>query len=63
VAPSIAVDFRVLELVKKLFVRMTPNTTAWCEALESFFDTQGYKLKSKVYKKIRCNSNTDSSTG
>ncbi|KAF9229891.1 hypothetical protein BU15DRAFT_57765, partial [Melanogaster broomeanus] len=47
VAPSIAVDFRVLELVKKLFVRMTPNTTAWCEALESFFDSQGYKLKSK----------------
>ncbi|KAF9231219.1 hypothetical protein BU15DRAFT_31468, partial [Melanogaster broomeanus] len=48
VAPSIAVDLRVLEFVKKLFVWMTPNTTAWCEALESFFDGQGYKLKTKV---------------
>ncbi|KAF9232263.1 hypothetical protein BU15DRAFT_55198, partial [Melanogaster broomeanus] len=38
----------VLELVKKLFVWMTPNTTAWCKALESFFDGQGYKLKTKV---------------
>ncbi|KIJ60414.1 hypothetical protein HYDPIDRAFT_76343, partial [Hydnomerulius pinastri MD-312] len=36
VAPSVAVDLRVLELVKKLFVRMTPNTTTWCEALECF---------------------------
>ncbi|KIJ21117.1 hypothetical protein PAXINDRAFT_6891 [Paxillus involutus ATCC 200175] len=47
VTPSIAVNLRVLELVKKVFVRMTPNTTAWCKALESFFDGQGYKLKTK----------------
>ncbi|KAG1882127.1 hypothetical protein F4604DRAFT_1577604, partial [Suillus subluteus] len=36
VAPSLAVDIHVLELVKNLFVRMTPNSTAWCEALEIF---------------------------
>ncbi|KIJ68879.1 hypothetical protein HYDPIDRAFT_82870 [Hydnomerulius pinastri MD-312] len=48
VAPSIAVDLWVLELVKKLFVHMTLNTTAWCKALESFLDGQGYKLKTKV---------------
>ncbi|KAI6141451.1 hypothetical protein BKA82DRAFT_4331722 [Pisolithus tinctorius] len=33
--------------MRKLFVWLTPNTTAWCEALESFLDAQGYKLQSK----------------
>ncbi|KAI5989530.1 hypothetical protein EDD15DRAFT_2171326, partial [Pisolithus albus] len=47
VAPSLAVDLRVLEFMRRLFVRLTPNTTAWCEALESFLDAQGYQLKSK----------------
>ncbi|KAI5982636.1 hypothetical protein EDD15DRAFT_2391151 [Pisolithus albus] len=47
VAPTLAVDLRVLEFLKKLFVRLTPNTTAWCEALESFLDGQGYKLQLK----------------
>ncbi|KAF9232260.1 hypothetical protein BU15DRAFT_55196, partial [Melanogaster broomeanus] len=59
--PSIAIDFRVLELVKKLFVWMTPNTTVWCKTLESFFNLQGYKLQSKVYKKIGSNLSADSS--
>ncbi|KAF8833363.1 hypothetical protein BDN67DRAFT_869037, partial [Paxillus ammoniavirescens] len=36
VSPSLAVDFRVLELVKALFVCMTPNLSGWTEALESF---------------------------
>ncbi|KAH7902838.1 hypothetical protein BJ138DRAFT_1121031 [Hygrophoropsis aurantiaca] len=27
-----------------LFVRMTPNTTAWCKALETFLYERGYKL-------------------
>ncbi|KAI6139104.1 hypothetical protein BKA82DRAFT_4332382 [Pisolithus tinctorius] len=44
ISPTLAVDLRVLEFVRKLFVRLTPNTTAWCEALESFLDAQGYKL-------------------
>ena len=48
IAPTLAVDLRVLEFVKRLFVQLTPNTTAWCEALESFLDAQGYKLHSKV---------------
>ncbi|KAI6019753.1 hypothetical protein F5J12DRAFT_904163 [Pisolithus orientalis] len=33
-----------LAFMRKLFVQLTPNTTAWCEALESFLDAQGYKL-------------------
>ncbi|KIK74892.1 hypothetical protein PAXRUDRAFT_97411, partial [Paxillus rubicundulus Ve08.2h10] len=48
VTPSIVIDLQVLELIKKLFVQMTPNTTAWCKALKSFFNGQGYKLKIKV---------------
>ncbi|KAG2028560.1 hypothetical protein BDR03DRAFT_838001, partial [Suillus americanus] len=36
IAPSLAVDLHVLELVRTLFVWITPNTTAWCEALEVF---------------------------
>ena len=48
VSPTLAVDLRVLELVKKLFVRLTPNMTAWCEALENFLEAQGYKFQLKV---------------
>ncbi|KAI6111089.1 hypothetical protein F5141DRAFT_1188346 [Pisolithus sp. B1] len=46
-APTLAVDLQVLEFLRKLFVHLTPNSTAWCEALESFLDGQGYKLQSK----------------
>ena len=42
VLPTLAVDLRVLELVKKLFVQLTSNMTAWCEALKSFLEAQGY---------------------
>ncbi|KAJ7629926.1 hypothetical protein B0H17DRAFT_867678, partial [Mycena rosella] len=28
--PRFAVDMRVLEFAMKLFVRITPNNTAWC---------------------------------
>ncbi|OAX32499.1 hypothetical protein K503DRAFT_701947, partial [Rhizopogon vinicolor AM-OR11-026] len=48
VAPSLVVDIRVLELVKHLFVQMTPNSTVWCEALETFLNEQGYNLNTKV---------------
>ncbi|KIO10421.1 hypothetical protein M404DRAFT_129518, partial [Pisolithus tinctorius Marx 270] len=45
ITPTLAVDLCVLEFVKTLFVQLTPNTTAWCEALESFLDAQGYKMQ------------------
>ena len=48
VSLTLAVDLQVLELVKKLFVRLTPNMTAWCEALENFLEVQGYKFQLKV---------------
>ncbi|KAI6041025.1 hypothetical protein EDC04DRAFT_2566211 [Pisolithus marmoratus] len=48
VAPTLAVDLRLLEFMKTLLVWLTPNTTAWCEAFKCFLDGQGYKLQSKV---------------
>ncbi|KAG1852299.1 hypothetical protein DFJ58DRAFT_716617 [Suillus subalutaceus] len=47
IAPSLAVDLQLLELVKTLFVHTTPNTTAWCETLEVFLAGRGYHLTTK----------------
>ncbi|KIJ09434.1 hypothetical protein PAXINDRAFT_24558, partial [Paxillus involutus ATCC 200175] len=44
IAPSLAVDLRLLQFVKTLFVRLTPNTTAWCEPLAVFLQERGYGL-------------------
>ncbi|KAI6108099.1 hypothetical protein F5141DRAFT_1189104 [Pisolithus sp. B1] len=40
----------ILAFLEKLFVHLTPNTTAWCEALESFLDVQGYKLHNAYHQ-------------
>ncbi|KAK7056595.1 hypothetical protein VNI00_002311 [Paramarasmius palmivorus] len=45
VSPTLAVDMRVLEFVSKLFLRMPPNHTAWCDTLDDFLHDQGYHLK------------------
>ncbi|KAG2115662.1 hypothetical protein BD769DRAFT_1363277 [Suillus cothurnatus] len=47
VAPSLAVDLRLLEFVRLLFLRQSPNQTAWCDALETFLDGMQYKLRLK----------------
>lgn len=47
-SPSLAVDIRVLEFVSRLFLNIAPNTTAWCNTLEGFLNSQGYKLQNKV---------------
>ncbi|KAI6039435.1 hypothetical protein EDC04DRAFT_2867975 [Pisolithus marmoratus] len=47
VAPTLAVDLCVLEFMRTLFIWLTPNTTAWCDALESFLDAQEYQLQSQ----------------
>ncbi|KAG1781440.1 hypothetical protein EV702DRAFT_962436 [Suillus placidus] len=48
VAPSLAVDLRVLEFVHLLFICQSPNHTAWCNAVETFLDGMGYMLTSMV---------------
>ncbi|THU81002.1 hypothetical protein K435DRAFT_694536 [Dendrothele bispora CBS 962.96] len=42
--PSLAVDVHVLDFVTRLFLRISPNHTAWCNALEDFLNSQGYRL-------------------
>ncbi|KAG1863191.1 hypothetical protein DFJ58DRAFT_656529, partial [Suillus subalutaceus] len=48
IAPSLAVDLQLLELVKTLFVHITPNTTAWCATLKVFLTGHRYHLTTKV---------------
>lgn len=48
VHPSIAIDIKMLDLVTKLFLNMAPNTTAWCESLDSFLRDRGFKLENPV---------------
>ncbi|EIW78899.1 hypothetical protein CONPUDRAFT_26075, partial [Coniophora puteana RWD-64-598 SS2] len=42
--PTLAIDFRVLSLASNLFKRLTPNSTAWCEALDDFFKQMRYQF-------------------
>ncbi|KAG1849435.1 hypothetical protein DFJ58DRAFT_716921 [Suillus subalutaceus] len=51
-APSLAVDLRVLKFIRLLFIRQSPNQTAWCDILETFLDGMRYKLTSK--NSLRC---------
>ncbi|KIM51865.1 hypothetical protein SCLCIDRAFT_99359, partial [Scleroderma citrinum Foug A] len=46
-APTLAVSLKVLTLVKHLFVRIPPNTSAWCEAFESYLGGMGYNVDAK----------------
>ena len=51
--PTLAVYLRQLEFVRELFVRLPPNVTAWCGALEVQLWRRGYKLESRV-SLLRC---------
>ncbi|KAJ8093793.1 hypothetical protein PM082_009654 [Marasmius tenuissimus] len=42
--PSLAVEMKLLEFVTGLFVRVAPNQTAFCGALEEFLANRGYHL-------------------
>ncbi|RDB16024.1 hypothetical protein Hypma_003465 [Hypsizygus marmoreus] len=46
-APTLAVDLKVLDFVTSLFVNVAPNNTAWCKTVETFLSKQGYKLTTK----------------
>ncbi|RDB22423.1 hypothetical protein Hypma_010401 [Hypsizygus marmoreus] len=43
-APTLAVDIKVLDFVTSLFVNVAPNNTAWCKTVETFLSRRGYKL-------------------
>ncbi|THU93061.1 hypothetical protein K435DRAFT_555641, partial [Dendrothele bispora CBS 962.96] len=42
--PSLAVDIRMLDFVTQLFLRVSPNHTAWCHTLEDYLGSQGYRI-------------------
>lgn len=44
VYPTLAIDIRVLDFVRRLFLRIAPNYTAWCSAATDFLASQGYHL-------------------
>ncbi|KAG1843964.1 hypothetical protein DFJ58DRAFT_844196 [Suillus subalutaceus] len=54
ITPSLAVDLRILEFIRLLFVRQSPNQTVWCDAVETFLDGMGYKLSCKSFIRITC---------
>ncbi|THU86666.1 hypothetical protein K435DRAFT_591483, partial [Dendrothele bispora CBS 962.96] len=43
--PSLAVDIRVLDFVRRLFLRIALNHTAWCNTLEEYLRAQGYRIQ------------------
>ncbi|THV02922.1 hypothetical protein K435DRAFT_817478 [Dendrothele bispora CBS 962.96] len=42
--PSLAVDIKMLDFVTRLFLRVSPNHTAWCNTLEDYLGSQGYHV-------------------
>ncbi|KIK49998.1 hypothetical protein GYMLUDRAFT_253368 [Collybiopsis luxurians FD-317 M1] len=44
VYPTLAVDIRVLDFVRQLFLCIAPNHTAWCATVTDFLGSQGYRL-------------------
>src|SRR5229473_333454 len=47
-APTLAVDLKMLEFACKLFLRVAPNNTAWCDMVESILGGRKYKLTTRV---------------
>ncbi|KDR66151.1 hypothetical protein GALMADRAFT_44200, partial [Galerina marginata CBS 339.88] len=45
--PTLAVDLGMLEFVRNLSMNAAPNTTAWCETLESFLSARQFKLTTR----------------
>ncbi|KAJ8095882.1 hypothetical protein PM082_022781 [Marasmius tenuissimus] len=43
--PTLAVDMKLLDLVTRLFLRVSPNQTAWSSTLEDFIAARGYRLQ------------------
>lgn len=42
----------MLDFARELFLRLAPNTTGWCDTLESFLNTRKYKLQTKVRRML-----------
>ncbi|EIN09234.1 hypothetical protein PUNSTDRAFT_67722, partial [Punctularia strigosozonata HHB-11173 SS5] len=47
VAPSVAFDMNMMELVSTLFLRVAPSITAWASTLETFLGARHFKLRTR----------------
>ncbi|EIN03431.1 hypothetical protein PUNSTDRAFT_78189 [Punctularia strigosozonata HHB-11173 SS5] len=45
--PSLAIDIKLLELTRVLFLHVAPNVTAWTSTLEYFLEESGQKLQTR----------------
>ncbi|KAI6142010.1 hypothetical protein BKA82DRAFT_3985600 [Pisolithus tinctorius] len=45
--PTLAVSLQLLSLVRQVFMHMPPNISAWCESLEAYLASMGYKVDTK----------------
>ncbi|KAF7364466.1 hypothetical protein MSAN_01108000 [Mycena sanguinolenta] len=45
--PTLAIELRLLEFVRRLFLNIAPNNTALANTLETFLDSMGYKLENR----------------
>ncbi|THU99083.1 hypothetical protein K435DRAFT_659654 [Dendrothele bispora CBS 962.96] len=43
--PTLTVGIHMLDFVTRLFLRISPNHTAWCGTLEDYLRSQSYKLQ------------------
>ncbi|KZT06589.1 uncharacterized protein LAESUDRAFT_620858, partial [Laetiporus sulphureus 93-53] len=43
-APSIAIDLNLLQFVKDLFMRLSPNVSSFCSMFEFFLGERDYKF-------------------
>ena len=50
--PTLAIELRVVEFVRRLFLNIPPNNTALSTTLESFLDSMGYKLENRVSRQV-----------
>ncbi|KAF8834398.1 hypothetical protein BDN67DRAFT_985349, partial [Paxillus ammoniavirescens] len=62
VTPLLAVNLRVLQFVKTLFVWQTPNVTAWCRVVEVFLAGHGYTFALGLQLVLRKNTSYPQTT-
>lgn len=54
VAPTLAVDLKLLEFTRQQFLFVAPNMTGWCDALETFLSNLSFKLTTRVKLFLSC---------
>lgn len=48
IRPSVAADFRLLDLISTSFMHLALNISGWADLLEDFWADRGFSLKHRV---------------